>query len=138
MREVTSAPSKLDTHADACCVGKNFQILAYTNRVWDVSAFSNSYEVSKDVPMVLAATKYTDPHISFSIILVVNQALSFPDMEYSLLNPNQLCYAGLDVWDNPFDTVSEIHTPCCGVLRHDIRDGQTIVYSIVFTIEFSK
>jgi hypothetical protein len=25
-------------------------------------------------------------------------------MEYSLLNPNQLRYAGLDVWDNPFDT----------------------------------
>jgi hypothetical protein len=91
-------------HADTCCVGKNFQILAYTNRVCDVSAFSNSYEVSKDVPIVLAATKYTDPDFSFSIILVVNQALSFPDVEYSLLNPNQLRYAGLDVWDNPFDT----------------------------------
>jgi hypothetical protein len=40
-------------------------------------------------------------------ILVVNQALSFPDMGYSLLNPNQLRHAGLDVWDNQVCVASQ-------------------------------
>jgi hypothetical protein len=78
-----------------------------------------------DVPIVLAATKYTDPDFSFSIILVVNQALSFPDVEYSLLNPNQLRYAGLDVWDNPFDTEQKLE-----IVGENENEDQRIVISI--------
>jgi hypothetical protein len=70
-------------------------LISYTGRVCDVSAFSNIYEVAKDVPIVTAATTYTAPNFSFSIILVVNQALSFPEMEYSAQSkPGLLCRIG--------------------------------------------
>jgi hypothetical protein len=93
--------------------------------VCDVLAFSNSYEVAKDITIVTAATTYTAPDFSFSIILVVNQALFFLEMEYSLLNPNQVCYAGLDVWDNPFDTDRKLEI--CGM---DVCTDQQIVIPI--------
>jgi hypothetical protein len=62
-----------------------------------VYRFSNDYEIAKGVPIVKAATVYVNPDSYQATILVVNQALSFPEMEYSLLNPNQLRHAGLDV-----------------------------------------
>jgi len=35
-------------------------------------------------------------------ILIINEALYFPDMENSLMNPNQLRDFGVDVEDNPY------------------------------------
>jgi hypothetical protein len=46
-------------------------------------------------------------------------------MEYSLLNANQLCYAGLDVWDNPFDTERKLE-----IVGENESEDQPIVIPI--------
>ena len=77
-------------------------VLQYTGQECDVTPFSDEYESTKGVPIVTAATAYVD-ETGLAYILILHQALYFPNMEHSLLNPNQIRYAGNDVWDNPFD-----------------------------------
>jgi hypothetical protein len=52
---------------------------------------------------VSGATAYTDQHTGQVFVLVINEALWFGDrLTNSLINPNQLRYAGVTVQDNPF------------------------------------
>ena len=100
----TTARNELDSHADTCALGSNFVPLHYTGRVCDVSPYnSNTYHPERDVPIVTGATAYTDQATGQVYILVVNEGLWFgPKLTNSLINPNQLRYAGVAVQDNPF------------------------------------
>ncbi len=102
----TTAQNELDSHADTCALGSNFVPLHYTGRVCDVSPYnSNTYHPERDVPIVTGATAYTDQATGQVYILVINEGLWFGQkLTNSLINPNQLRYAGVAVQDNPFHT----------------------------------
>ncbi|MFN9982420.1 MAG: hypothetical protein ACK53Y_21010, partial [bacterium] len=51
--------------------------------------------------MVQAATAYDHPETGITYILVINQALLVPDLETTLLNPNQMQANGIIINDVP-------------------------------------
>ena len=92
---------ELDSHADTFVAGRNCIVMHYTERVCDVMPYSDEYEAKKSIPVVCAATGYTSSN-GIRYILKFNEALWMPDMEHSLMNPNQLRDYGVDVQDNPY------------------------------------
>ena len=105
-----TARCELDSHADTCALGANFVPLHFTGRVCDVSPYnSEAYDAERNIPILTAATAYTDQSNGQVYILVVNEGLWFGDkLAHSLINPNQLRYAGVSVHDNPFDSANPI------------------------------
>ena len=93
--------TEMDSHADTIVAGRNTLLLAYTDRVCEVSPYSDEYEPMKDVPIVKAATGYTS-YTGESYILVMNEALYMPKLDHTLINPNQLRHNGVMVQDSPF------------------------------------
>ena len=63
--------------------------------------YSDEYEAKKSVPIVQIATGYTAAN-GQRTILIVNEALWIPELEHSLMNPNQLRHFGVMVQDNPY------------------------------------
>ena len=53
------------------------------------------------MPIVQIATGYTAAN-GQRTILIVNEALWIPELEHSLMHPNQLCHFGVTVQDNPY------------------------------------
>jgi hypothetical protein len=49
----------MDTHAVTCVLGKNFIILHYTGREFDVFPYTEAYEGIKEVQIVTGATSWT-------------------------------------------------------------------------------
>ena len=99
----TVADNEMDTNADTTCIGMNFVILSYTQRVAQVFAYDPSLPPT-EVPIVSGATAYDCPITSVTYILVVNEALYYGTrLDHSLWNPNQVRSFGNPVWDNPFD-----------------------------------
>ena len=52
-------PTEMNRLADTIVAGRNTLLLSYTDRVCEVSPYSDEYESIKDMPIVSAATKYT-------------------------------------------------------------------------------
>ncbi|GAX24495.1 hypothetical protein FisN_18Lu065 [Fistulifera solaris] len=99
-----SAANECDSNADTCCTGKNFVVLSYTNRTANVYPYDASYEPVRGVPIVSAATAWTNPVTGETVILVLNECLYYGSkLPHTLWNPNQLRYNGVTVNDNPFD-----------------------------------
>ena len=89
---------ELDTHADTCCVGSACKILHITGKA-DVTGFLDTIGKVKEAPIVTAAMAYDDNDSGDTHILVFHQVLHFPLMMKHLLNPFQLCEAGVNVQD---------------------------------------
>ena len=97
-----TARNELNSHADTCALGSKFVPLHYTGRVCDVSPYNASYGTERDVPIVTGATVSTDQATGQVYILVINEGIWFgKKLQNSLINPNQLRYAGVSVQDNP-------------------------------------
>ena len=94
-------PTEMDSHADTIVAGRNTLLLSYTDRVCEVSPYSDEYQPIKDVPVVSAATGYTSA-CGENFILILNEALWMPNLNHSLINPNQLRHHGVEVQDNPY------------------------------------
>ena len=92
---------ELDTHADTIVAGRKCLLMHYTKRVCDVLPYSDEYEAKKSVPIVQIATGYTAAN-GQRTILIVNKALWIPELEHSLMNPNQLRHFSVTVQDNPY------------------------------------
>ena len=92
---------ELDSHADAFVAGRNCLVMHYAERVCDVMPYSDEYDPKSDVPIVQVATGYTTA-CGVRYILIFNEALYMPELENSLMNPNQLRSYGVDVQDNPY------------------------------------
>ena len=108
------ARCELDSHADTCALGSNFIPLSFTGRACDVSPYNaDNYEPERDIPIISGATAYTCQDSGHTYILVVNEGLWFGEkLQNTLLNPNQLRYAGVTVADNPFnkkEPISIVH-----------------------------
>lgn len=103
------AQNEADTNADTCCLGTNFIVLRYTNRVADVYPYDKSYDPIQDVPIITGATAWTDHSNGETYILIFHEALYYGrKMGHSLINPNQIRAQGHDFWDNPFDRAHDV------------------------------
>jgi hypothetical protein len=115
---------ELDSHADTVCAGANCIVLETTNQVVDVTPYnSEKYEAETNIPIVKAATAYTDP-TGTTYILILNQALYLPDLNHSLLNPNQMRVNGVIVDDCPRPLSDPSKPPSTHSIyfpEHDIR-----------------
>jgi hypothetical protein len=81
---------ELDSNADTCYVGGGVMIVNDTDRFINVTPFVKSLATTKRVPIVSAAIVYDDPRSGKVYVLIIHQALYFPDMPRSLLCPVQL------------------------------------------------
>jgi uncharacterized membrane protein YgcG len=100
-----AAANECDSNADTCCAGTNFVVMQYTSRFADVYPYDSSYQPIKDVPIVSAATAWTNPETDQTFILVFNETLYYgTSLPHTLWNPNQLRHNGVEVNDNPYDT----------------------------------
>ena len=98
------AANECDSNADTCCAGTNFVVLRYTHRTANVYPYDTSYKPITNVPIVTAATAWTNPLTDETVILVLNECLYYgAKLPHTLWNPNQLRYHGATVNDNPFD-----------------------------------
>jgi hypothetical protein len=80
---------ELDSHADTCVAGPNFLIQEFEGQTCDVMPYTDTYEAVKDVPIVSAATAWTNQETGESVILYFNQVLWYgKKMPVSLINPN--------------------------------------------------
>jgi hypothetical protein len=93
---------ELDSHADTCMVEANFRVIAHTEKSCNVTLFHLHYQSLQNVPIVQAATAYTDPESGETFIFVVNQALYLgSNFQTALLNLNQLRSNGIIVDNCP-------------------------------------
>jgi hypothetical protein len=85
----TIGRNEMDTHADTCCAGANWQLLDFTNEVCEVTPFLDSYELVKEVMVARCGTVWTSPNTGCEYLLVGDQMLWFgSQMDHSLINPN--------------------------------------------------
>jgi hypothetical protein len=95
---------KMDTHADTCVAGSNFLMCEFDGTMCEVSPFTDEYQLMTDVPIVLAATAWTDEESGETVILWFNQILWYSNkLDHSLIKPNQLCHNGVSVCDDITD-----------------------------------
>ena len=92
--------TKLDSHADTCCLGENALILANHGKHVSVAPFISDLGKIDKVNIVTGAIAYDVPNSADIIILVVNQALYFPkNFLNNLLCPNQMRLNGLQIYE---------------------------------------
>ena len=98
------ARCELDTHADTCVAGPNFQLDEYTGDFCDVTPYSTDYQPLTNIPIVNASTAFTDATTGDTLILRFHQVLWYGSrLTMSLINPNQIRHSGLMVSDDPTD-----------------------------------
>ena len=98
--DVVEGTTDIDNHADTCVVGSNALILHVHNRPVHVTGYDDTLE-SKVYETVSAALAYDDPKTGNTAILVVNQAISMPQLKHNLLCPMQLRHNDVEVDEKP-------------------------------------
>ena len=92
----------MDTLADTSCAGPNWPLIELTGQVCNVTGFMDSGQTVKDIPVATCATIVVDKDTGQKFMLIAHEMLYFGNlMKRSLLNPNQLRYAGVQVRDDP-------------------------------------
>jgi hypothetical protein len=95
---------EMDTHADTSVAGSNFIMCEFDGTTCEVSPFTDEYQSMTDVPIVSAATAWTDDESGETVILWFNQILWYGNkLDHSLINPNQLRHNGVSVCDDITD-----------------------------------
>ena len=126
----TIARNELDTRADTICAGSNFVCLSTTGLTCNVYGFHQSFHAIPEVPVATVATAWDDPLSGLTYILIVHQALYFgPEMDHSLINPNQIRVAGYSVCDDPFDRHRTLGIELTDFIVPFYTDGNTIFFT---------
>lgn len=100
--------NELDTRADTICAGANWRLISTTGQCCDVMGFHDEFAPIKDVPVARAATAWRDEN-GATYIIIANEVLFFgPEMDHSLINPNQIRHCGIPVSDNPYDATKAL------------------------------
>ena len=60
----------MDTHTDTCCVGANWNLMHYTDEVFEVYPFWNKYNLVQEIPVSRCCTVWTDDEGKKYLILV--------------------------------------------------------------------
>ena len=126
----TVAVNESDTNAETGVAGKNMIPLAYTNRTADVFGYLSSNGAEKDIPIVTAATAYTDPRNGQTYILIFHEFLWFGHMmDHSLINPNQPRHFGIGFRDNPYDHTRDLSIEVDDSLKIPLRyQGTKLIF----------
>jgi hypothetical protein len=94
----------MDTHADTCVAGANFLACEFDGTTCEVIPFLSEYQLTKGIPIVSAATAWTNEQTGETVILYFHQVLWYGKrMKQSLLNPNQLRHYGRSICDDITD-----------------------------------
>ena len=93
--------AELDSHDHTTVAGRNCTVLKHTERSCDVAPFSDTYEPMKDVDNASEATGFTSV-TGGKYILVFHEALYMMELDYILINPNQLRQFHMQVQDSPY------------------------------------
>jgi hypothetical protein len=81
--------SDLDSHADACVVGKEALIFNDFDREVTVSGCDPSGE-TKSLKTVSVALGYVIPETRKNVLLIIHQAISLPTVDHNLLSTMQM------------------------------------------------
>ena len=92
---------ELDIHSDMAVAGRNCTVLHHTERSCDVAPFPDTYEPMKDVDIVLSATGFKSV-TGQQYTLLFHEALYMPELDHTLINPNELRQFHTQVQDNPY------------------------------------
>ena len=122
-----TAKCELDSHADTIVAGGNCLLLNHTDRACTVHAYDQSLQPKSDVPIVKAATGFTSRD-GRNYILVFNEALWMPNLNHSLINPNQLRENGVEVQDNPYASAPMTINTCDEEFRICLESKGTTIY----------
>ena len=108
-RPFSDRRNELDSHADTCIAGNNFVVLSNILPRTIVTVHGFQAGLGTKMHVASACSLYVDPVSSQKYLLILNEALIAPDLQGSLLNPNQLRFNGLTVNDIPvqFDSKSD-------------------------------
>ena len=93
--------TELDSHAEACVVGKHALIFHDFDRPVNVTTYDPKGPTAKSMRTVSAALAYDDPETGETLILIVHQAISIPHMEHNLMSTFQLRLNDVIVNDVP-------------------------------------
>ena len=119
----TVADNKCDTNADMCCRWKNF--LA-TYCAADVYAYDASIKPIENVPRVTGATAFDDPVSGDTFIILFHESFYYGEkLDHSLINPNQIRYYGIPLWDHPFDPMHSLSVEAHPNLHIPLRSTGT-------------
>ena len=92
--------------------------------------YSDDYEAKTGIQVVQAATRYTASD-GQEYILILNEALWMPDLDHTLINPNQLRHSGVTVQDNPYG--SDIMKIQAGDFSFALKSLSTTIYMPTWT-----
>ena len=107
--------AELDSHTDTAVAGRNFTVLHHTEWSFDVSPFSDTYDQMKYFDIVSSATGFTSV-TGWKYILVFHEALYMPELDHTLINPNQLRQFHTQVQENPYHATEPMN------ITNPIRD----------------
>ena len=93
--------TELDSHAEACVVGKHALIFQDFDRPVNVTTYDPKGPTAKAMRTVSAALAYDDPETGEVLLFIVHQAISIPHMETNLLSTFQLRLNDVIVNDVP-------------------------------------
>ena len=93
--------TELDSHADSPVVGRNCYIIEHTGKTVKVSGFTKELGNPLEVPVVNAAVAYDCDSTGQTHILIICNALYFPQMDINLIPPIMMRLAGVEVNECP-------------------------------------
>ena len=80
---------EMDSHADAFVAGRNCLLMHFAERACDGMPCSDEHGSKRNTSIVQVAIGYTTS-CGKRHVLTFNEALHMPELEHSLMNPNQL------------------------------------------------
>ena len=100
----TSRFNYMDTRADTCCAGANWKLVSFSNKVFEVSPFLDSYQTVKEITVARVSTVWMEPNKLWEYLIIVDLFLWFGTMmDHSIINLNQVRAFNIQVHDNTFD-----------------------------------
>jgi hypothetical protein len=92
--------SDLDSHAEACVVGKEALLFNYFDREVTVSGYDPSGD-TKSLSTVSVALGYVIPETGKNVLLIIHQAISLPTLDHNLLSTMQMILHDLVLKETP-------------------------------------
>ena len=93
--------TELDSHADACVIGRNALVVQDFNRPVDVTGYDPGLGTKRNLRTITGALAYDDPTSGNTVVLIIHQAIHISTMQHNLLTPMQLRMNDIRVRDIP-------------------------------------
>ena len=98
----TTGRNETDTMADTCCAGRNWTLVETTGMECAVNDLTGNQVHGRHIPVATCATVIREAKTGVELVLIGHQMLWFGEhLDKSLLNQNQIRFAGHTVKDDP-------------------------------------